>query len=129
MLKSTRCRVQLNSQKGIGLVETLVAVAILGTSVVAFVVALSAGSLTVSEHDKETIGQSLAQTQMEYTKSYLPYIPGAVTYPALAVPATYSVSVGVLAVPGADTNIQKITVSVLKDSVNIITISDYKVNR
>ena len=119
----------MNSQKGIGLVETLVAVAILGTSVVAFVVALSAGSLTVSEHDKETIAQSLAQTQMEYTKSYLPYIPGAVTYPVLAVPATYSVAVGVLAVPGADTNIQKITVSVLKDSVNIITISDYKVNR
>ena len=128
MLKSIRSRVQLYSQKGMGLVETLVAVAILGTSVVAFVVGLSAGSLSVNEHDKETIAQGLAQTQMEYTKNYA-FIPGAVTYPTLAVPPTYSVSVDVLAVPGADANIQKVTVSVLKDSVNIITISDYKVNR
>ena len=128
MLKSIRSRVQLYSQKGMGLVETLVAVAILGTSVVAFVVGLSAGSLSVNEHDRETIAQGLAQTQMEYTKNYA-FIPGAVTYPTLAVPPTYSVSVDVLAVPGADANIQKVTVSVLKDSVNIITISDYKVNR
>jgi type II secretory pathway pseudopilin PulG len=128
MLKSIRSRLRLHSQKGIGLVETLVAVAILGTSVVAFVVSLSAGSLTVNEHDKETIAQGIAQTQMEYTKDYA-YIPGAATYPTLAVPATYSVLVGVLAVPGGDTNLQKITVSVLKDSVNIVTISDYKVNR
>jgi type II secretory pathway pseudopilin PulG len=121
MLKSAR----LNSQKGIGLVETLIAVAILGTSVVAFVVALSVGSLTANEQNQETVAQSLAQTQMEYTKNY----PYAVTYPVLAAPVTYSVFVDVLGVPGADINIQKITVTVLKDNVNIFTVSDYKVNR
>jgi type II secretory pathway pseudopilin PulG len=125
MLKTV---VQLNSQKGIGLVETLVAVAILGTAVVAFIVALSAGSLTVNEQNKETVAQGLAQTQMEYTKHEI-YNPGAATYPVLAVPDTYSVSVGVLAVPGANTNIQKITVTVLKDGANIFSISDYKVKR
>jgi type II secretory pathway pseudopilin PulG len=109
-------------------VETLVAVAILGTSVVAFVVSLSAGSLTVNELDRETIAQSLAQTQMEYTKNY-GFIPGASTYPVLAVPATYSVSVDVLAIPGTDTNIQKITVTVQKDSASILTVSNYKVKR
>ncbi|OGO17641.1 MAG: hypothetical protein A2Z15_01540 [Chloroflexi bacterium RBG_16_50_11] len=128
MLKSLKARFKSNNQAGIGLVETLMAVAVLGTSVVAFVVGLSAGSLTVNEHDKETVSQSLAQTQMEYTKNY-PYNPGAVTYPALAVPPTYSVTIGVIAVPGTDTNIQKVTVSVLKDSVSILTVSDYKVNR
>ncbi len=128
MLKSIRSRVQLNSQKGIGLVETLIAVAILGTAVVAFIVALSAGSLTVNEQNKETAAQGLAQTQMEYTKNY-PYDEGAGTYPVLDTPDTYSVAVDVLAVPGTDTNIQKITVTVLKDGVNIFTVSDYKVNR
>ena len=128
MLKSIRSRLKLRHEQGIGLVETLVAVVILGTSVVAFVVSLSAGSLTVNEHDKETIAQSLAQSQMEYTKNYA-FLPGAGTYPTLAVPATYSMAVNVAAVPGGDTNIQKITVSVQKDSVNIVTISDYKVNR
>ncbi len=128
MTKATRPRTQLNSQQGIGLVETLVAVAILGTSVVAFIVSLSAGSLTVNELNRETIAQSLAQTQMEYTKNYA-FIPGAVTYPVLAAPATYSVSVDVLDVPSTDTNIQKITVTVQKDSANILAVSNYKVKR
>ena len=128
MLKSIGVKMQLNSQKGIGLVETLIAVAILGTSVVAFIVALSVGSLTANEQNKETIAQGLAQTQMEYTKNYT-YNPSATTYPVLAVPNTYSVTVGVTTVPGTDTNMQKITVTVLKDGVNILTVSDYKVNR
>jgi type II secretory pathway pseudopilin PulG len=121
-------KINLNSQRGIGIVETLVAVAILGTSVVAFVVSLSTGSLAVNELDRETAAQSLAQTQMEYTKNHA-FIPGAVSYPVLDAPDTYSVSVGVQAVPGADANIQKITVTVEKDSVSILTVSDYKVNR
>ncbi|MHB8104642.1 MAG: type IV pilus modification PilV family protein [Dehalococcoidales bacterium] len=118
----------MQSQKGIGLVETLIAVAILGTTVVAFLVALSVGSLTASEQNKETIAQGLAQTQMEYTKNYA-FTPGASTYPILSVPATYSVTVSAVAVPGADTNIQKITVNVLKDGGSILTVSDYKVKR
>lgn len=128
MTKAVRPRIQFNSQKGIGLVETLVAVAILGTSVAAFVVSLSAGSLTVNEINRETIAQGLAQTQMEYTKNYT-FIPGASTYPVLPVPATYSVSVDVLDVPGTDMNIQEIAVTVQKDSASILTISNYKVNR
>jgi Tfp pilus assembly protein PilV len=128
MTKLRRSRFHLNSQRGIGIVETLVAVAILGTSVVAFVVSLSTGSLTVNELDRETTAQGLAQTQMEYTKNYA-FIPGAVSYPVLDAPDTYSVSVGVQAVPGADTNIQKITVTVEKDSVSILAVTDYKVNR
>ncbi len=128
MLKFLRMKSKLNSQRGIGLAETLVAVAILGTAVVAFVASLSVGSLTANEQNKETTAQGLAQTQMEYTKNYV-YTAGAVTYPILTAPATYSVTVGVVAVPGADTNIQKVTVTVFKDGVSIIAISDYKVKR
>jgi type II secretory pathway pseudopilin PulG len=128
MFKHMLSRIRPRSQKGISLVETLVAVAILGTSVVAFVVSLSAGSLTANELNKETVAQSLAQTQMEYTKNY-PFATGAGTYPALTAPATYSVSVTVIGIPGADAHIQKVTVGVLKDGVNVLTISDYKVNR
>ena len=120
--------ISLRNQKGISLVETIVAVAILGTAVIAFVVSLSVGSLATNELDKETIAQGLAQTQMEYIKNYL-YNPEATTYPVLTPPATYSVTVNVSAVLGADTNIQKITVTVSKDGVILLTISDYKVNR
>ena len=128
MMKAILARIRPKSQHGIGLVETLVAVAILGTSVVAFIVSLSAGSLTANELNRETMAQGLAQTQIEYTKNYA-FIPGATTYPVLAVPATYSVSVDVFDVPGTDTNIQKVTVTVQKDSETILTVSNYKVNR
>jgi Tfp pilus assembly protein PilV len=115
-------------QKGLGLVEALVAVALLGTSVVAFAIALSAGSIAVGEHDEESVAQRLAQTQVEYTKSY-PYNPGAGTYPAVAAPAGYALSIGVSSVPGSDVNIQKVTVTVMRGGVNIFSVSDYKVNR
>ena len=119
---------RFNDQQGLGLVETLVAVAILGTSVVAFVVSLSAGSLAVAEQDTETVAQSLAQTQMEYTKNYA-FNPAASTYPTVAAPAGYSITVGVSPVPGTDSNMQKITVTVLRDGSSAFLVSDYKVNR
>ena len=115
-------------QRGLGLVETLVAVAILGTSVVAFVVALSAGSIAVGEQSEEVVAQGLAQTQLEYTKSYA-YDAGASTYPAVDAPGDYTVSVGVSSVPNTGTDIQKITVTIIRDGENVLTVEDYKVNR
>lgn len=115
-------------QGGLGLVETLVAVAILGTAVVAFVTALSAGSIAVGEYDGEAVAQRLAQSQMEYTKSST-YDPGAITYPLLNAPAGYAVSVAVSAVPNAGSDIQKITVTVARDGEEMIQVEDYKMDR
>ena len=118
----------VRDQKGLGLVETLVAVAILGTSVVAFVAALSAGTITVNEQDEEVVAQRLAQTQMEYTKGYA-YDSGASTYPTVTAPAGYIIVVRVNTVPNTDSDIQKITVTIQRDGGDIYTIEDYKVNR
>jgi type II secretory pathway pseudopilin PulG len=115
-------------QRGIGLVETLVAVAVLGTAVVAFAAALSAGSIAVGDHDIVAIAQGLAQSQLEYTKSCA-YDIDAITYPLVAAPEGYSISVDINAVPGADSDIQKITVTVNHWAEEIIKVEDYKVNR
>ena len=115
-------------QGGLGLVETLVAVAILGTAVVAFVTALSAGSIAVGEYDGEAVAQRLAQSQMEYTKSST-FDPGAITYPLLNAPVGYVVSVAVSAVPNAGSDIQKITVTVARDGEEMIKVEDYKMDR
>ena len=114
-------------QRGIGLVETLVAVAILGTSVVAFVATLSTGSLAVSEHDQETIAQRLAQNQIEYTKNQV-FDPAGL-YTVLATPAGYTVTIATNPVAGADDDMQKITVTVLRDGSGVFEVSGYKVNR
>ena len=123
-----RVKKRAQEQRGLGLVETLVAVAILGTSVVAFVVALSAGSIAVGEQDEQVVAQSLVRTQLEYTKSY-PYDSEATTYPAVDLPEGYAISVGVTAVPGTDADMQKITVTIFRESENVMTVEDYKVNR
>jgi Tfp pilus assembly protein PilV len=119
---------KIQQQKGLGLAETLVAVAILGTAVVAFIAALSAGSIAVGAQDEETVIQGLARSQLEYTKSYT-YIPGDRRYPTIAVPEDYVLAVAVSTIPGTDANIQKITVTVSRDSQILLTVSDYKVNR
>jgi len=128
MIKIKQLITRIQDQRGIGLAETLVAVAVLGTAVVAFVVSLSAGSLAVNEQDKETVAQTLAQTQIEYTKNYL-YNPAAATYPAVTTPSGYTITIGVSSVTGTDSNMQKITVNVLRAGSSVLLVSDYKVNR
>jgi type II secretory pathway pseudopilin PulG len=118
---------QFHSQRGIGLVETLMAVAILGTAVVAFATALSAGSIAVGEHDGLSAAQGLAQSQMEYIQSYA-FSPEGV-YPLINAPEGYSISVGASAVPGADAGIQKITVTVDRYGEEMMQVEDYKVDR
>ena len=115
-------------QRGLGLVETLVAVALLGTSVVAFAAGLSAGSIAVGEQDNAGVAQGLAQSQMEDTKSAA-FSPGAGSYPTLAAPAGYSVSVGGSEGPGTDADLQKITVTVFRDGQSVLAVTGYKGNR
>lgn len=116
------------SQPGFGLVETLMAIALTGTAVTAFVIALSTGSIAVNEHDVQTVAQQLAQSQLEYVKSYT-YDAGAVTYPVITAPPGYVISVGVASVPGADSSIQAVTVTVTRDGDTILAVEDYKVDR
>ncbi len=128
ILKTLSGQIDRHGQSGLGLVETLVAVGILGTSVVAFAAGLAAGSLAVMGQDRTSTAQGLAQTQMEYTKSY-PYDPGAATYPAATPPPDYGIAVGVSAVPGTDANIQKITVTITREGQTVATLEGYKLNR
>jgi type II secretory pathway pseudopilin PulG len=129
-------------ERGIGLVETLAAVAILGIAATSFVLALSTGAIAVREDDQIVAAQSLAHTQLEYVKNY-PYQPGATTYPQvdtydedynptpITLPEGYDISVEVSSIPQAsgDPDIQKITVTISRDGEDILTIEDYKVKR
>ncbi len=115
-------------ERGITLVESIVAIAILGGGVLTLVLTMSGGALAVRENDQQAIAQGLARTQLEYIKN-CPYAPGATTYPAVSVPDGYGIAAGVTAVPGGGADIQKITANVTRDGVVILTAEDYKVNR
>ena len=123
-----RTNILIQGQKGLGLVESLVAVAILGTAVTAFVVALSAGSIAVREQEEQVVAQGLAQTQLEYVKSYS-YDTEATAYPTVDTPEGYAISVAVSTIPDTDVDIQKITVTISREAEDILTVENYKVNR
>jgi type II secretory pathway pseudopilin PulG len=123
-----RVKVWAQDERGLGLVESLAAVAILGATVVTFVIALSAGSIAVRESDQEAVAQSLVRSQLEYIKNY-PYNPAATTYPKIAEAEGYGISVEVSPVPDTDTSIQKVTVTISRDGEEILTVENYKVNR
>ena len=121
----------VQDQRGVGLVESLVAVAILGVAIVGFVMALSSGAMAVREGNQQVVAQSLARTQLEYIKNYQPYDPEATTYPTVDSPEGYTISVEVDAIsePATDDDIQKITVTISLGDEDILTVEDYKVNR
>ena len=122
-----KVKVRVQDQKGLALPESIVAVAIIGVGVVAFVSALSAGSIAVREGGQEVVAQRLARTQLEYIKS----CPYDTSYSKVDEPEGYTISGGVDSIPEAegDTDIQKITVTILRDGDSIMTVEDYKVNR
>lgn len=135
-----RVRVWLRDQKGLGLVDSMVAIAIMGVAIAAFLVALSTGTMAVSQVEEEVVAQSLARSQLEYVKSY-PYDSEAATYPyvytydetynpnPITLPEGYTIAVVVSSTPDTDTDIQKITVSISRDGDDILIVEDYKVNR
>ena len=115
-------------QKGMSMLEALVSIGILGGVVITFIFAMSGGALAVNENEEEVTVQNLARNQMEYIKSCA-YSADATTYPKISTPPGYSISVGVMAVPDTNNNIQKVTANISRESVLLMTISDYKVNR
>lgn len=118
----------LNDESGIGVVEELVAVAILGVLVVALVGALSTGSLGARTMSLEVTARNIAVAQMEQTKNQS-YLAPPATYPTITPPANWSVSATASAVAGRDSNIEKVTVTVSLQGNSYLTLEGYKVNR
>jgi len=121
----------VRGQTGASLIESVVAVAILGTVIVSLLVAFSTGSVAVNAVDEQVTVENLARSQLEYTKDS-PYTPAPTTYPlspTLTLPAGYEILAEALPVPDTDDNIQKIRVTVSRDGEAQLVVEDFKVNR
>lgn len=128
------------NEAGVTLIESLIALALVGIIAVTFLIGLSTASKATLITDKHATAESLVRTGMEYIKSqdYIDYNdPGHGSYALITPPTNYSIlltttpvdpSTG-LSLPSGDLGIQKITLTVKLSDESVLTINDYKVNR
>jgi type II secretory pathway pseudopilin PulG len=125
-------KIVLSNQSGMAFLESLAALAILGMIAVTCLSGLATNSKAVLITDERATAESLARSQLEYTKNYA-YQTDASDYPvdpSLTIPDNWSVPPPV-AEPTheSDDGIQKITVSVERNGETIFVIQGYKVDR
>jgi type II secretory pathway pseudopilin PulG len=84
----------IRSQRGVGLVEVIIALGILGVVSIAFLGALATASNAIVVSDEQTTAESLASSEMEYIKSqdYIDYSQdGHNVYDSVSPPEDYGV--------------------------------------
>ena len=118
-----------NDEEGAGLIEVLVASAIVGMAFVALLGAVSTGARAVNRADRRFTTESLARSQMEYTKAQ-EYRLAPDTYDTFSpLPAGYSVVAEASAISGRDADVQMITVTVSHKGEAVYVLEDFKANR
>lgn len=117
-----------SSERGVTLVETLIAVAVLGIAIVVFVAGLSTGTLSTSKVDRLSTAHELARSQMESTKDE-EFVAAPHTYPSVSAPTGFSVTSEATSITLGDADVQLITVEVSDASGVVFTLEGFKVDR
>ncbi len=119
-------------QSGAALLETVVALVIMGAIAVAFLTGLAVSSRASVITDEQTTAESLARRQMEWVKNtayvhsangYTPPAPSGDEY------AGYTSVVAAQPLHDPDAGIQRITVAVSRNGREIFSLQSYKVSR
>ena len=115
----------MRRQHGIGLIDILAALAILGAVVSVFLTSLSSGTDTSERLEEATVAEKLVRNQLEEIKnsSYDETVP--YEYTVVEHPATYSISVDVVA--NGDNTLQDITITVSNYEQTVLTLDTIKV--
>lgn len=114
-------------ERGAGLVEVLVTVAIMAIVLTIFLSALSTGSLGVNVVHQRVTAENIARSQLEYVKNQ-DYIT-TTDYSLISVPSSYSAYTITVQSPEISDGLQLITVTVSYDGEPTFTIEEYKVDR
>jgi prepilin-type N-terminal cleavage/methylation domain-containing protein len=128
-----------NGERGLTLIEILVALGILAAVAVVFLIGMSTSSKAVMVSQESVTADSLAKSQMEYIKSQ-PYDDdlnhNPPQYTKLTnIPAGYDITITAARLnpdndaTDDDDGLQQITVTVTRDGETVLEVSGYKVNR
>ena len=116
------------SQRGFVMIEMMLAVSIVGTSMLATVLAFSTAAKTADFVESATTGEWVATSQIEMIKTSA-YIATPGVYASITAPTGFAVSNFTSNVSGGDSNIQIVTVTVTEGGETVYTTSALKVNR
>lgn len=141
LVAAKRLRILRGNEAGISLIETLVALAILGIVAVIFVIGLSTVFTGVTISQERVTAESLAKSQLEYIKAqdfiavedYNPEDP-ALRYQLIDIPQDladrgYDIAITppeIVVVPGGWGEVQRVAVVISRNGEDILTISEYR---
>ncbi len=120
-------------ESGVTLIETVVAMAILGVIAVTFLSGLAIASKAVFIVDEQTTAENLAQSQMEWGKD-TDYVDNATAYSPSPIPGAkdyinYSAIITAEPLHNPDDGIQKLTVTIQRSGKRVFQLAGYKVDR
>lgn len=121
---------KMKGQRGMGLLEVLIAVAALGVVGAAFLPAISSGMLRSGQVKESYTAQLLARTQMEDIKG-LPYDDTGL-YPAtVSAPGDFTITVTAIdeSPPEFPNTLQKIRLTVSYGDRQLVVLETYKAKR
>jgi prepilin-type N-terminal cleavage/methylation domain-containing protein len=120
----------MKGEKGFTLIEVVVALAILGIIVAAFMAGLAGASRALFVADERATAESLARSQMEYIKSDN-YSDSGIYNVLPIIPSGYSIYPNPIVADNVTVGLQKVTFTVRHDinSKDVITLEGYKGDR
>ena len=129
------------NETGVTLIETLIALAVLGFVAVTFLSGLATTAKATLITDEQATADSLARSQLEHIKDqdYIDYaVPGHGEYELVEAPDSYSIELSTVPIApntgqplqsGQDDGIQRITVVINHSSKLVLTVVGYKADR
>ena len=117
-----------HGQRGGLLLETVVAVAILGVVGSAVLAGVQTSSISKGQFDAQSTAENILRNQMEYLYEQA-YEPPSGTYLTVASPPGYSVTTEALVYEETSTDIETVRVTVYKDGQPLKTMETLRANR
>jgi len=120
------------NEKGFSLLETIVAIALLGLVAVAFLGGLGTSTKATMTTGDRAIAETLARSELEYVRNCT-YQYDTDEYdinPMLDIPESWSMTPPVVEpLHATDDGLQKVTVSVERNGKTVLSLFTYKVDR